>query len=112
MSMCCFEMLLRHDVGSAGRWHGSLENQADAYVACTVGKSQSWTVGPLNECYNWELQKRQQKHTDCLTWNLRIMISKGISYSRVPFSGSMLNFGWVYDQYFNKNINLFFLQAV
>lgn len=52
------------DVGSAGGWHGSLENQADAYVACTVGKSQSWTVGPLNECYNWELPKSHTKNTE------------------------------------------------
>ena len=31
-------------------------------------------------------------HSPSLTWNLNMMFPKWISYSRVPFSGSMLNF--------------------
>ena len=42
-----------------------------------------------------------------LTWNLKMMVSKfGISYSRVPFSGSMLNLGRVcWD---SRNLAVFF----
>ena len=35
-----------------------------------------------------------------LTWNLKWWFPKGISYSRVPFSGSMLNFGRAYSVLF------------
>ena len=58
-------------------------------------------IQAAHECSTTDKKKalrpeKLQIHSPSLTCNLKMMVSKfGISYSRVPFSGSMLNFGRV-----------------
>ena len=80
---------------------GDVENSGDGMDGMEVWKIRRmpmslapWgnlSVGPLDRWMNvttGSFQKRQQKHTDCSTWKLKIMISKGISW----FQAAILRF--------------------
>ncbi len=41
----------------------------------------------------WMPDETLRIHPQSLTWNLKMMVSKGISFSKGLVSGSMLNFG-------------------